>query len=1273
MRASRMRFAFCAIIALALSTPSTGLAATVAHWRFEEGPAGTNVPRGGLADGVFYPAITDSSGNGNHLSAWSDGGCCGYIFSTDVPGDTLLQTGAANNLSVQNSGVAPGMFTETGAPIQSISPAAFTIEASFKAQTGGYRTIVGRDSQGAIPNAQDLAAVYLQLVPGDAIAIKFADVSGYWHQAVSAPGTVQCYEPPNTEEGRWYHVAAVSNGHLLSLYLNDVAAGTGYQLVAQTNMTLSGSPNTALTAGTGDGGDWDAGNWSVGRGLHNGNHVDRFYGFIDEVRISDTAMTPSQFLFAEPTGVMEITPATFSVAAVDPPVSVSVVIPESCNATQAVNVTVTSDAPAVAKPAGSQGSTVVHFPAGGPNTALLPIEFGEGGEARFTLSATGCPSGPDAALAVTVNAAESIDLVIPNHVMRVGLTQQAIVTANFGVPGTRDVTAASFGTTYEVTPAGVISVDADGLITALALGAATITATYGGIESAPQTITVMPPDQTVAYWRFEEGPLDANVRRGGQPDGAFFPGVADSSGNGNTLSAWSDGGFAGFAYRANVPDTTIPKTGEANNFSVQNTGGLPGMFTQTGAPIQKISPAQWTIEASFMPEAHTHNRTIVGRDSQGAAVQDAALAALYLQILGNGAMAIKFADDAGYWHEAVSEPGLIQGWPFPNVDAGRWYHVAAVSDGSTLSLYVDDVEAGTGYQLVAQTDLTASGSPNTALTAGMGDGSDWDAGNWSVGRGLHNGSHTDRMYGFIDEVRISAAALQPSEFLFAPEYTVIWPSRLDVAPIDAPRTVSLVLPSSCNETQAVEVTITSDNPAVAKPVGSNGSTVIQFPAGNGRLQPVDIEFGETGVANFTLSATGGCATVPGAALTVTVHEAASIDLQIIHDLMIVGGTQQARLVADFGAAGTRDVAVAATGTTYSVNPQGIVTVSPDGLITALDLGTAGVTATFRGLTSAEHFIDVKPANKLKVAGSGVLLVDLSALDATAGQATWVNKGSLGDFVAIGQPVLETVAGELAVTFNGADGYQGPLAPVELRGGQGRTIEVWVYNPSLDGEVEGERIETMVSWGHRGGPDGSLLTFNFGDHPEWGAAGQWGSAKDVPWNPNGPGSPPVGEWRHLVYTYDPDLDGGTTRLYDNGVLVNSKVTGEMSTHPGHINLCRQNRSAAANDLHDLEIGTLSLAVVRVHDGALSAEDVEFNFRAGITGRGQVPPDMNLDGHVDGTDVALFSECAAGPEMELVGDCIAADFDNDGDADQLDFAILQRCITGPIIEASAACLP
>jgi len=286
---------------LATSAPAL-MASTVAYWRFEEGPDGGNVARGGLPDGSFYAGVADVAGNSNELSAWSNGGGAGYVYRTDSPGAVVPQTGAANSFSVQNTGGFPAMWTETGTSMQTWSPATWTIEVTFQPENGGYRTLVGRDSRGSVvPGDANLAALYLQIQPDNSLAIKYCDVQGVWHQAISSANLVQGFAFPNTAAGQWQTAAAVCDGATLSLYYKNIELGdVAYTLAAQTNLTLSGSTNTALTAGTGDGGDWDAGNFTVGRGLYAGGHGDRAWGFIDETRISDTALTPSQFLWTVP-------------------------------------------------------------------------------------------------------------------------------------------------------------------------------------------------------------------------------------------------------------------------------------------------------------------------------------------------------------------------------------------------------------------------------------------------------------------------------------------------------------------------------------------------------------------------------------------------------------------------------------------------------------------------------------------------------------------------------------------------------------------------------------------------------------------------------------------------------------------------------------------------------------------------------------------------------------------------------------------------------------
>jgi hypothetical protein len=273
-------------------------AGTVAYWRWETGPANSNVVHT-LPAGQFEGTIPDVSGNGNNLSVWDQGGGAGYQYRSDVPFATVPGTGAANNFSVKNTGGGPAMFTTSsvsmpsGVDAETMTPSAFTIEASYKPENGGYRTVVGRDARNVATSDPNLAALYFQVQPDNSFAIKFADLAGNFHQAVSAPGLIHGFNfgsDPDGLTGTWYNLTGVSDGTTLSLYVNHV-------LVASTPIV---STDPRLAIGTTSGGDWHAGEWSVGRGLYGGGHGDRAYGFIDEVRISDSALTPDQFLQGVP-------------------------------------------------------------------------------------------------------------------------------------------------------------------------------------------------------------------------------------------------------------------------------------------------------------------------------------------------------------------------------------------------------------------------------------------------------------------------------------------------------------------------------------------------------------------------------------------------------------------------------------------------------------------------------------------------------------------------------------------------------------------------------------------------------------------------------------------------------------------------------------------------------------------------------------------------------------------------------------------------------------
>jgi len=231
-----------------------------------------------------------------------------------------------------------------------------------------------------------------------------------------------------------------------------------------------------------------------------------------------------------------------------------------------------------------------------------------------------------------------------------------------------------------------------------------------------------------------------------------------------------------------------------------------------------------------------------------------------------------------------------------------------------------------------------------------------------------------------------------------------------------------------------------------------------------------------------------------------------------------------------------------------------------------------------------------PEGELAIAGE--LFVNLDASDPTAGEDTWENKGTLGDFVRVGDPVREEVAGITAVTFNRGvlgDAYQCvDNAPDGLVGKDPtRTIEVWAFNPDIAVE------ETLVAWGKRGGPNGTNMSFNYGTDGRWGAVGHWGGdGPDLGWNDAG-GAPTAGQWHHLVYTYD----GTTSRVYADGELANSEVLGSevINTYGETPITIAAQIEPDGQTLNTQLMGTLSLARIRVHDGVLTDAEVAHNFK------------------------------------------------------------------------------
>jgi hypothetical protein len=255
---------------------------------------------------------------------------------------------------------------------------------------------------------------------------------------------------------------------------------------------------------------------------------------------------------------------------------------------------------------------------------------------------------------------------------------------------------------------------------------------------------------------------------------------------------------------------------------------------------------------------------------------------------------------------------------------------------------------------------------------------------------------------------------------------------------------------------------------------------------------------------------------------------------------------------------------------------------------ALFISVSVVAAMFSGvpvMSGAEPAS--KPAPAAAVAGE--LVVSLDARDPSAGSEIWTNQGTMGNFTRIGKPKLATAGGQPAVQFNGtSDAYRSASnVPPSIAGDHARSIEVWAYNAALDSTEE-----CMVAWGHRGE---SLNNMAF----SWGSGGGFSAVthydEDMSW---GDESPAAGQWHHLVYTYD----GKTAKIYDNGTERGSQDFKLATAAGNRMNIAVEN-SRAGDPLFESEWDpnwplalSGSIAMVRVHSGALTADQVKANFNA-----------------------------------------------------------------------------
>lgn len=245
---------------------------------------------------------------------------------------------------------------------------------------------------------------------------------------------------------------------------------------------------------------------------------------------------------------------------------------------------------------------------------------------------------------------------------------------------------------------------------------------------------------TVAYWRFEDGAL-GQVAAGNSGEEAFNNTITDSSGNGNHLRTYAT--YTSPSYIATVPGSAVPGTG-ASNFQSLDFAPNRDIYTGAGSTLVAVPFTSFTIEAYVTFDTLGSWQTFIGRDDSGNPGQGTGAESLfYFQAMGDGSnkLRVQAVDSLNTIHNVPSISALA---------VNTWYHAAAVSNGTTMELYLDGVLQG-----------------STAFTGGLYNPTQ-DT-NWTIGRGQYAGNNGDFFDGKIDEVRFSDDALSASQFLNVPE------------------------------------------------------------------------------------------------------------------------------------------------------------------------------------------------------------------------------------------------------------------------------------------------------------------------------------------------------------------------------------------------------------------------------------------------------------------------------------------------------------------------
>ncbi len=275
------------IVALAPTQPlvNIGRAAqtdgdTIAYYRFETGPAG-----------AVATSITDSSGN--NLDGTILFG--GPIYSPNVPVMQIPQTGQVDSFSM-SFGFGDAASFDYEFPFQTLTNATLELWLNPNVNTEGDFLWTTNTVDSGDANRFNIYVNPNVVTDGPpySACIDYREINETRHVL----GCSNVSLPRN----EWSYVAYVKQGDAYSIYVNSSVTGSVTTLTSQ---VVDSAPNLPTSTG-----------WTInGRPVMQPSSCCQYAGLLDEIRLSSTALTPSQFLVSAATPATPIPPSQVATTA----------------------------------------------------------------------------------------------------------------------------------------------------------------------------------------------------------------------------------------------------------------------------------------------------------------------------------------------------------------------------------------------------------------------------------------------------------------------------------------------------------------------------------------------------------------------------------------------------------------------------------------------------------------------------------------------------------------------------------------------------------------------------------------------------------------------------------------------------------------------------------------------------------------------------------------------------------------------------------------------